>query len=176
LSKDNHIRISLEVAVPYIVLPSLTGETQAGQSIDAAEVQTQVRLLPVEHNKPHRPGSTLEQSTSVSETATYTTKQGLFHLFRIATTLLPGQTYVLQILRQREQRQPSGRRNRQDQQRAGVTEESAFTFQCGHVLADTTDDTIQSSKKTLFPGRRHITINLDEEGAPSSYSIDSAEP
>ena len=166
MSSDNQIRVSLEVAVPRIILPSVAHETRTSQRNDIAEAQTQVRLLSVA-NQPHPPGATREQPTSLSEAA-HTTKQGLFHLFHMAAALLPEQTYILQILRQPMARLPSGR-SRED-----VTEELAFTLQSAQEPAETTEDTARSSHKTLFPGRQHITINLNEDGIPCGYHIDGA--
>ncbi len=105
------------------------------------------------------------------EKLTYTTREGLFGLFRIKAVAAQGRLYLLQVLRLSRGGRQKQRRTGEAAGQMGATDELAFT------ISYTSDDDTSSSASlsTLTPGLNRVEILLDEEGIPVSYNIDGAE-
>lgn len=162
---DRHPPIGLEVTVPRIVLPSLTGTSTQDDTEKVGTSVAQVRLLPVEADTSRR---SLTPPVVADEASTYTTRTGLFHLFRLKATPEQGRAYLLQILRPRKI-QPQTRAVQED---IKVTDELVFTLEYRHT---TENDPAYSTHTGLIPGQHHVVIVLNEDDMPGNCTVDGAE-
>lgn len=159
--------VHLEITVPHIVLPS--GNSQQQETGNASlnrqnDEQEQVRIL-----TPMLPSrqSASTQTAMIGESTIYTSAAGPFRLFRVKDVPVQGQALLLQVLR----------RVTGISGPFSLTTEQAFSIEFRqHVHQDQAiEQAAVSSPSPLAPGLNRIVIFLDEEGAPDSFRVDSAE-
>lgn len=137
----------------------------------SSQEREQVRLLVLEREGLQRPAREQGEPILQGEKLTYTTREGLFGLFRIKAVVAQGQHYLLQVLRQGGASEQKQRRTGEAAGQMGVTDELVFTIS----YTSAGDISSSASSSTLTPGLNRVEILLDEEGIPVSYSIDGAE-
>ncbi len=160
--------VHLEITVPHIVFPTGNSQRQkAGEATTGQQdnEQEQVRiLLPGPQNQLSSLQSTGTSAEITAEVTTYTSVAGPFRLFRLKNLPAQGQALLLQVLR----------RVTGTSEPFPVTAEQAFSIEFrhhahqGHAIE-------QAGVSSLIPGLNRIVISVDEEGAPGSFRIDSAE-
>jgi hypothetical protein len=166
--------ISLEVTVPSIVLPTMGEDVEASEATNeerSSQEREQVHLLPLDREGLQRPAREQGEPILQGEKLTYTTREGLFGLFRIKAVAAQGQLYLLQVLRQGRQSEQKQRRIGEGASQMGVTDALVFTIS----YTSTDDISSSTSPRALTPGLNRVEITLDEESIPVSYSIDGAE-
>jgi hypothetical protein len=164
--------IGIEVTVPRIVLPSpLKESTEAGktESGEVGEVQEQVRLLPLDNPLATQPRTNVEDAIVADSPATYISRRGLFHLFHLKVENIQQKSYLLQILRPRS---PGKRSEQRKQEELCITDELSFVLD---YQQGSSEKSTGASAVIHAPGPHYITIHLNEDGSPASYSIDGVE-
>lgn len=134
----------------------------------SSQEREQVRLLALDQEGLQRPARGQGEPILQGEKLTYTTREGLFGLFRIKAMAVQGHLYLLQVLRQGRRKQ---RGTGEAAGQMGGTDELAFTIS----YTSAGDTSSSASPSMLTPGLNRVEILLDEEGIPVSYSIDRAE-
>lgn len=169
MNGDIQVPITIEVTVPRIIPPLLNEQSQRELARDEQIIE-QVRLLPGNTQQKRHPAAEHDLQVTNGEASTYTTRTGLFHLFRLQAVFAQRKTYLLQILRQRQGRKEVANPTRGGKELLTITDELAFTLECHSTISSET-----STQPVLTPGRNHLVIVFNEEGTPDEYSIDGAE-
>ena len=166
VNRDRQLIVNLEVTVPHLILP--IPSLDFSETSDEAE---QVRLSSIDAQETAVQAQHDQQPVVVGEatvSATYAAQQEPFRLFSIKHVQTHGQALLLQILRlwkRRNQRQHGARI-----QLEHLTDELTFTIEVRQSKAPS-----EETRRISFPGHNQVIIFLDEEGIPTSYSIDGAE-
>jgi hypothetical protein len=166
MNTDRELIVNLEVTVPRLILP--IPALDLNELGDEAE---QVRLSSIDAQETSVPRHYDWQPAVVGETtasATYAAQQEPFRLFSLKQLQTHGQALLLQLLRLWKRRDQAP--HLPVTQPAHLTEELLFTVEVRQGKASA-----EGARRTPFPGRNQVIIFLDEEGTPTSYSIDGAE-
>ena len=176
-SDTTHI-VNLEVTVPRIVFatPQNRSEQREVSSIqqeNEVEETEQVRLLPIPLGRQQTTASQQrrEQQVSSSESSVHMIHSMRFRMFSMK---VPASPFLLQVLRRywhNHTRNPA-----KENEQLYVADTSAFTVEFRHQAEPAGTTSVgQLPGSLLLPGFNHVVIHLDDEGMPSSYSIDGAE-
>ncbi len=155
-SDTTHI-VNLEVTVPRIVFA--TGKGHEAHYPDDDEEQ--VHLTPV--------GA--QQQLSTGETSAYMIHAIRFRLFRTQLPAL-GRPLLFQVLR-RWHKSVDGSLARGDE-RLYVSNTVIFSVEFLPQSDASENASLQATRQAIHPGLNHIIIYLNDEGIPSSYTIDGA--
>lgn len=158
-------KIQLEVTVPHIFLPTVDKLSEAEHASTPNEETEQVHLLPLETQSQ----SQAQQSTK-GQASTYATQKAHFCLFRFNNLSAQGKAILLQIRRQWKRSHLGRQPIKQDSDHLWVTDELTCTIEYHHSTSQNS-----STHLELIPGHNRVAIVLDEDGTPTSYSIDGAE-
>lgn len=167
MNSDLRTPITIEVTVPRIVLPSLNEQSQAEDAEQGG--MGQVHLL-LDNSQRRRPSGDLQETAG--DASTYTTRTGLFHMFRLQTVLTQKKNYLLRILHQWQDRKRGLHPIGEGKKAFRIVDELAFTLEYHNV---THSGTAPPPQTAITPGRNRLVIMLNEEGIPCAYSIDGAE-
>ncbi len=149
--------VNLEVTVPRIAFA--TGKGQ--EAHDPDDDEEQVYLTPV--------GT--QQQLSTGEISTHMIHTIRFRLFRIQLPAL-GRPLLFQVLR-RWHKPVDGGPARRDE-RLYVSDAATFSVEFLPQSDASEKVSLQATGQAMHPGLNHIIIYLDNEGTPSSYTIDGA--
>jgi hypothetical protein len=163
--------VHLEITVPHIVFPTENSQQQKAGEANTSEQdddQEQVRILTPGPQEQHSSRQGTRTSAEITgEATTYTSAAGPFRLFRLKDVPVQGQALWLQVLR----------RVAGTSGPFSLAAEQAFSIEFRHHTHQDhpVEQAMISSPSSLVPGLNQIVIFLNEEGAPGSFRIDSAE-
>ena len=163
VSRDTQPAIYLEVTVPRIILPAIDEETRSKEIGTMDEEGELVHLYPLDIQDPPRSPQSQKQPYIQGEATTYTSRQGLFRMFRITDLPKQGWAILIQIVRQNDQR-------KKGTARLQVIEDLTCKIEYQQTTAESPSLPIE-----VIPGLNRVVIALDEDDTPITYSIDGSE-